>query len=249
MPKRDADLISSRENRWFRRFLDASVRHRDELVLEGPKQIADALGRGWSAIAFAAAADAGAPEGAAPVFRFAPALLRALTDARHPQGLLALMERPAASLESVLDGARLLVVLDAVQDPGNVGTIIRTAAAFEASGVLLTEGCADAFAPKALRASAGTALLLPVVSVARASLPDELERRSLPLWAAAAGGATHARIDLPAALVFGSEGQGVSDALLRRSRSIAIPIAPAVESLNVAAAAAILIHAAARGSS
>lgn len=240
MPKRPADLISSRENRWFRRFLDASLHHRDEVVLEGPKQIADALARGWSPIAFAAAPAVDAPD-AAPVFRFSPALVRALTDARHPQGLLALFARPAASLAAVLEGARLLVVLDGVQDPGNVGTIIRTAAAFGATGVLLTEGCADPFAPKALRASAGTALLLPVVGAIRASLPKELEQRGIHLYAAAAGGRDE-RIELPAALVFGSEGQGVSEELMRRSRVVSIPIAPGVESLNVAAAAAILIH-------
>lgn len=243
MPKPSTDLISSRENRWFRRFLDASLRHRDEIVLEGPKQIADALERGWSPVAFAASEEAEPPR-AAPAFRFAPSLFRELTDARHPQGLLALFERPASPLAAALERPRLLVVLDGVQDPGNVGAIIRTAAAFDASGVLLTEGCADPFAPKALRASAGTALLLPVVEVARAMLADELERRSIPLYAAAAGGEHLHRIELPAALVFGSEGKGVSEELMRRGRPISIPISPAVESLNVAAAAAILIHAA-----
>ncbi|HEU5162215.1 MAG TPA: RNA methyltransferase [Thermoanaerobaculia bacterium] len=247
MPTRPSDLISSRENRWFRRFLDAARTHREEILLEGPKQIADALERGWSPLAFAIA-DGDAPSAAAPAFRFAPALIRELTDARHPQGVLALFERPGSSLEDALAAARLVVVLDGVQDPGNVGAIIRTAAAFGASAVLLTEGCADPLAPKALRASAGTALLLPVVDVARAGLAAEIERRSIRLYAAAADGDAQ-RIELPAAIVFGSEGRGVSEELLARSRAISIPISPSVESLNVAAAAAILIHAALRGQS
>jgi RNA methyltransferase, TrmH family len=243
---RATDLISSRENRWFRRFLDASLRHHDEIVLEGPKQIADALDRGWSALALAVAEGVEPPSVSAPVLRFAPSLVRELTDARHPQGLLALFERPAVSLQEVLENPRLLVVLDGVQDPGNVGAIIRSAAAFEASGVLLTEGCADPFAPKALRASAGAALVLPVVDVGREELAARLERRAIPLYAAAAG-AGEVRIELPAAVVFGSEGRGVSEALMNRSRPVSIPISAKVESLNVAAAAAILIHAATRG--
>jgi TrmH family RNA methyltransferase len=247
MSKRSPDLISSRENRWFRRFLDAAARRRDELVLEGPKQIADALAGGWAPVAFALSEDAVAPETSAPLVRFTPGLLRELTDARHPQGVLALFERRPSSLDAALEAAGLLVILDGVQDPGNVGAIIRTAAAFEAAGVLLTEGCADPFAPKALRASAGAALLLPVVDVARAAVADELERRSIPLYAAAAGGAPATAISLPAAVVFGSEGKGVSEELMERARAISIPISPAVESLNVAAAAAILIHAIAPG--
>ena len=246
MPTRSTDLISSRENRWFRRFRDASLRHREEILLEGPKQVADALARGWSPLAFAVSAGVEPPSAsAAAAVRFAPALVRELTDARHPQGLFALFERPAPALDDALERPRLLVVLDGIQDPGNVGAIIRTAAAFEASGVLLTEGCADPFAPKALRASAGTALLLPIVELARKALAAELERRSIPLYAAAAGG-DPVRIELPAAIVFGSEGRGVSEELMRRSRPVSIPISGSVESLNVAAAAAILIHAATR---
>jgi TrmH family RNA methyltransferase len=138
--------------------------------------------------------------------------------------------------------APLVVVLDGIQDPGNVGTIVRIAAAFDASGVAVTEGSADPFAPKALRASAGSALALPIVQTTRAALLRELETRRIPLWAAVAGAAGRARPTRPAAIVFGSEGQGVSEDLLAVSKEISVPISPRVESLNVSAAAAIVLH-------
>ncbi|HVR44574.1 MAG TPA: RNA methyltransferase [Thermoanaerobaculia bacterium] len=243
MPQPSDERITSRQNRWFRRFLEASRSHEDEIVLEGPKAVRDAIARGWTPLAFALAPENVPPAGGVPSFVFAPALTRELTDTRHPQGVLALFERPRAALEPLLEvSSPLLVVLDGVQDPGNVGTIVRLAAAFEATGVVLTEGTADPFAPKALRASAGAALLVPIVEAPSATLVRLLAERDIPLWAATADGAPSPSLAPPAALALGSEGSGVSAEILAAARHVSIPISPAVDSINVAAAAAILLH-------
>lgn len=237
------ERITSRENRWFKRFAAAAQRHEDEIVLEGPKQIRDAIEQGWAPIAFALSEDAPSrPWQETPAITFSPALLREITDARHSQGVMALFERPHADPEGALQSGGILVVLDGIQDPGNVGTIVRLAAAFDASAAFLTEGSADPYSLKALRASAGTALLLPLVRMPRSLLLAELTERRIPRFAAAAGPAGELALPRPAALILGSEGQGVSAELLEGATTISIATSPGVESLNVAAAAAILLH-------
>lgn len=234
------ERITSRQNRWFRRFLAAAKDHDQEIVIEGPKQIADALGAGWKAIAVARSdEEQNAAVGAR--ISFTRALMRELTDTRHPRGVIALFERPSREAAAMFAGERtLIVVLDGIQDPGNVGTIVRLAAAFEATGVAITSGTADPFAPKAVRASAGAILLLPVISFERSELIATLAQRGVSLHAAVTG--THAaRLERPAAIAFGSEGNGVSEEILAAAIPVSVPISPRVESLNVAAAAAILL--------
>ena len=156
-----------------------------------------------------------------------------------PQGVLAIARAAEVSIADALAAAQAarwpLVVLDGVQDPGNVGAICRTAAAAGARAVAAVEGTADPFGTKAVRASAGTVFRL-AVSRGRWS--------ELSTWggfgAAASGGESHFRADLASGplLVFGGEVRG-----LRRNdlELVTIPMAPGVESLNVAAAAAILL--------
>jgi TrmH family RNA methyltransferase len=131
----------------------------------------------------------------------------------------------------------VLIALDGVQDPGNVGTIVRLAAAFDAAGVALLPGCADAFGPKAIRASAGAILHVPVVNVSAA----DLLTCGLPLHAADGSGELCEPPSEGAVLVFGNEGAGVSEELIRAATLLAIPTSARVESLNVAASAAILL--------
>ncbi|HKO54385.1 MAG TPA: TrmH family RNA methyltransferase, partial [Thermoanaerobaculia bacterium] len=173
--------ISSRQNPWFKRLREAIREHGGEIVIEGPKPIADALSLRWQPIAIvrrgldAAIADR--------EFAFAPELFDALSETKTSQGVIALFERPRtppAALFSRRDS--IVVALDGVQDPGNVGTIVRLAAAFDAAGVALLPGCADPFGPKAIRASAGAILTVPVAPVTAA----DLLASGLPLFAAAA---------------------------------------------------------------
>lgn len=214
--------IASRQNALYKRVREALREHDQEIVLEGPKQVDDALKQGWKPIALIKRGET-----------FTPELFDSLSDTRAPQNVIALFERPRASFTD-LDTKRLIVALDAVQDPGNVGTIVRLAAAFDCGGVVLLPGCADAFSPKAIRASVGSVLGVPVVK----ATVHELVKSGLPMFYADRGGAT---IDPTGILVFGNEGAGVSEPIRQHGKAIAIPMSDRVESLNVAASAAILL--------
>jgi RNA methyltransferase, TrmH family len=220
-------MITSRHNPLIKRIREAIREHRDEIVIEGPKAVSDAIAGGWKAIVVVERnVDVG------------EAAFDALAETRQPQGVIGLFERPRASAAAIL--ARrdtIAVALDGVQDPGNVGTIVRLAAAFDAGGVLLLPGCADAYAPKAIRSSAGAILTVPVATITE----QELIESGVPLVSTAMNGAA---IDPPArnaVLVFGNEGSGVSETLLRHSTLLSILMSGRVESLNVASSAAILL--------
>ncbi len=219
--------IRSRQNPLVKRIREAIREHDREIVIEGPKPVADAIAAGWKPIAVVRRDE----DVSAEVFDF-------LSETRHSQGVIGLFERPSFSASAIL--ARrdsVAVALDGVQDPGNVGTIVRLAAAFDASGVLLLPGCADPFGPKAIRSSVGAILSVAVA----ASTAQELLDADVPLFAADASGAA---IDPPtrnAVLIFGNEGSGVSRELRERATPIAIAMSSRVESLNVASSAAILL--------
>lgn len=236
MPK----TIASRQNPWFKRIREAIREHADEIVIEGPKPVADAIASGWTPITTITRGEEAAqslPWMIEPVI-FHPDLFDALTATRSPQSIIGLFERPVASFEDLMSRRNTVVIaLDGVQDPGNVGTIVRLAAAFDAAGVALLPGCADAFGPKAIRASAGAILYVPIVDVTY----DELLGSGLPLHAADAAGELCDPPSAEAVIVFGNEGAGVSDELIRAATLIAIPTSARVESLNVAASAAILL--------
>jgi TrmH family RNA methyltransferase len=220
--------IRSRQNPLVKRIREAIREHDREIVLEGPKPVADAIAGGWKPIVVLRRDEDVSPE-----------VFDSLSETRHSQGVLGLFERPQVDAASIL--ARrdaVAVALDGVQDPGNVGTIVRLAAAFDAGGVLLLPGCADPFGPKAIRSSVGAILNVPVAFVTARALIDA----GVPLFAADASGTV---LDPPASnavLVFGNEGAGVSAELLAHATPIAIPMSPRVESLNVASSAAILLY-------
>jgi TrmH family RNA methyltransferase len=219
------ETITSRQNGWFKRMDRAMREHGEEIVIEGPKQVDDAIRAGWKPIAVVGRD-----------LLFSDALVKALSDTKTSQGVLALFERPRFTLSDVL--ARrdtVAVALDGVQDPGNVGTIVRLAAAFDASGVILLPGCADAYSPKAIRASVGAALSVPIVEATAA------EVGGATLIYADGAGQVSAPPASNAIFVFGSEGSGISAEIRRAGRPIAISMSDRVESLNVAAAAAILL--------
>jgi TrmH family RNA methyltransferase len=220
-------MITSRSNAWFKRVRDAIREHASEIVIEGPKAVADAMAAGWKPIAVIG-----------KDFTFSPALLKAVTDTKTSQGVIGLFERPRWKADQIFSRRDTVVIaLDGVQDPGNVGTIVRLAAAFDAAGVILLPGCADAYGPKAIRASTGAILSVPVVEMPI----DSLLARGLPLYTADSQGSSTTPPARSAVLAFGSEGQGISEQLRHAARPIAIETSGRVESLNVAAAAAILL--------
>ena len=231
--------ITSRHNPLLKRIREAIREHNDEIVIEGPKPVADALASGWRPIAVVTReAGADLPAAQAVTVALADDLFDSLTETKNAQSVIGLFERPRARAAEIL--ARrdtIAVALDGVQDPGNVGTIVRLAAAFDASGVLLLPGSADAYGPKAIRASVGAILSVPV---ARTTLA-ELVESDVPLIATALDGASGDPPGRNAVIVFGNEGAGVSYAVLERAQHLSIPMSGRVESLNVASSAAILL--------
>ena len=161
-----------------------------------------------------------------------------------PQGALFLAKLPQVEPPKELTGRRYLV-LDGVQDPGNVGTIWRSADALGADGLLLVNGCADPYSPKVVRASMGACFRLPLWETTVEELEGLLERSGIPLYATALREDTVdvRQADLTrAAVVIGSEGRGVSRALLDRAgQTLKIPMRARCESLNAAGAAVIVL--------
>jgi len=229
-------------------------RDRAQHLVEGPNAVLAALAAGVVEELWAteeALAGLELPSGA-PLVQVAEHVLERVADAKTPQGIIALARTPSVSLAEVV-GRGLLVVLDAVADPGNVGTIVRTADAAGATAVVVTEGSADVFAPKTVRAAAGSTYHLPIVTdVALAEVVDACHAADQPVLGLDGSGersveyleGNHAAV----ALVLGNEAHGLPEAT-RASLDgrVAIALRGRAESLNVAAAAAIAIYAAARG--
>jgi RNA methyltransferase, TrmH family len=169
-----------------------------------------------------------------------------------PQGVAALVRLKEASLEDLLEKAKAgpLLAIVGIQDPGNLGTIFRSAEAFEGAGVLLGEGTVSPFNSKVVRASAGSIFRVPVVRASLAESLPELRKHGLRLIATSShkGTPLHAA-DLSVRLAFfiGSEGAGIRrDLLAKMDEVVAIPHSPKVESLNAGVAAGIVLYEAAR---
>ncbi len=194
-------------------------------------------------------------------------VMSAIADTESPQGVVALVSRPHFELNDVVhEGASLIVIADQLQDPGNLGSIIRTAEAAGANGVITTRYTVDPFNHKALRASMGAALRLPLATdVHRADTVALCRQRMIKIIASrpaerrpigliedaslveTSRAYTDADLTMAFALILGSEASGVSeDAAAQADEVVHIPMARSVESLNVAAAAAILLYEAAR---
>jgi TrmH family RNA methyltransferase len=177
------------------------------------------------------------------------ALFAALATTESTQGAMALVRPPDWSLENLFSKRTLVVVLDAVQDPGNAGNIARTAEAFGASGVIFGKGTVSPFNSKTLRASAGSLFRIPFVSgTDPQAVHATLFRRRLDVYAAmprAKKAVAETDLARPCAIVVGSEGAGVSPRLQELAVGVRIPT-EGVESLNAAMAAGILLYEAAR---
>lgn len=177
----------------------------------------------------------------------APHVAEKLAGTKTSQGVFVLFEQPAPPVER-LDTATHILALEGVQDPGNVGTLLRSAAAFGFDGVLLSKGCAAPFAPKTLRASMGAAGRLPVAPVQ--DLPQALQQLRARGVVCLAAALYHSRpLDeapqsYPDGLcaVIGSEGQGLTDAAVQAcDMAVRIPMTDLVESLNAGVAGSVLL--------
>ena len=176
------------------------------------------------------------------VVRVSKELMAYASQMEAPQGALFICRMPDEKAEPLRAGT---LVLDGVQDPGNLGTILRTADALGAPLLALTQGCADLWNPKTVRASMGAVFRLPVVSLTAQDLVSQCRARRLRLLASALSdtAAPIGETNLQnAVMLVGSEGKGVSPELLEAADGhVIIPIRSRCESLNAAAAAAILL--------
>lgn len=176
-------------------------------------------------------------------------LFRSLSTTETSQGVIALVRPPEWTLDQILRGKTLCVVLDGVQDPGNAGAIVRAAEAFGATGAAFLRGSVYPWNPKTLRSSAGSLFRLPLVhSMDHDLLLAALSQRRVRLYAAsprAKRTAAESDLSRPSAIIIGSEGGGVRRQLAERASGVRIPTS-GVESLNAAVAAGILLYEARR---
>jgi TrmH family RNA methyltransferase len=250
-----ASIIRSRDNprvkHWSRLAQDSRYRKKERRALiEGPhlvtalvdarlKPVALIVSEGYLAEIPASIKEAGIQ----PIV-LSEAVFRAVVEVETPQGIAAEIEIPAPGAASAVSAKGSCVFLDGVQDAGNVGAIIRSAAAFGIAGVVVDRACADPWSPKVLRAAMGGHFSLQIASVS--SLEDELERfKGTVICTVPKGGEDLRKADLAGRLgwLFGSEGKGVSSQLqAKAAMRVGIPTSAGTESLNVAAAAAICLY-------
>jgi TrmH family RNA methyltransferase len=289
-------VIASRDNKWLKEFrmtLRGGLPTESGAIgVEGPRLVEEALRSACPirAVLFSESGQRhhsrlapylGRSEVSIPVLHTTDRLFEGIADTEHPQGVAALVTPRSFSFEELLRSpsnsgqecaAALILVLVGVQDPGNVGTILRTAAAFGATAAIAAasgqSGTASPFAPKALRASAGAALHLPIL-IGQAAAPaiDQLRTSGIYVMASSSRGLISPEVGSPkpgaesqplltpwqvnwcrpVAILIGNEGQGLPDEIERAADArIRIPMSSSVESLNAAAAAAVLFYEAAR---
>ncbi|WP_378955863.1 TrmH family RNA methyltransferase [Pelosinus sp. sgz500959] len=183
------------------------------------------------------------------MIQVASSIYEKVTDTKEPQGIMAIVKKNVHSLEDRLEAKvkEFFIVLDEVQDPGNVGTMIRTAAAAGCTGVILTKGCADVFASKAVRGSMGSIFHVPIIEgLTRSEVISYLKEHDIEILATSLESSkVYFEIDFKQslAIVFGNEGNGVSQEFIEKAQErLYIPLANHVESLNVAASAAVILY-------
>ncbi|HHW42435.1 MAG TPA: RNA methyltransferase [Desulfotomaculum sp.] len=229
-------------------------------LLEGVRLVQEALSSGWPVEVLLYTG--GVEERAAGLLEqvrqkgirtvaVAEKLLMELTDTVNPQGVLAVVKRPGYTLgELFQDAPTLLVLVEGVADPGNLGTIIRSADAAGAGGVVLLPGTVDLYNPKTIRSTMGSLFHLPVVPAGEEELLAFLHSSGIQVVAGVPRGGTPLwTVDLtrPSALLVGSEAAGISSYWWDRAAHLAIiPMPGRAESLNVAAAASIMLYEAVR---
>ena len=214
-------------------------------MIEGPTLVADAVAAGVELLELYAEPGAAVPRGHEPML-VAPGTLAAVTDAVTSQGVAAVARLPQASLADVPAGAPVLVCV-AVADPGNAGTLLRSAEGAGFGAVLFTSGSVDPFAPKCVRASAGSVFRVPVVRGGEAAtVLDEVAgtgRRRIGTRATGAPSLVDADLTGPVAVVLGNEAHGLPSGLADHvDQWVSIPMAGRTESLNVAMAGTLLCY-------
>ena len=241
-------------------FRRAELTAKGECAIEGVKLVEEALRSGLrlGGIVFRESAHALAEKilpqinARVEVLVLPDSLFDSIVPSDAPQGVAALVKLHPASTDQLLERspAGPIVVAVGIQDPGNLGTILRSAEAFGAAGVFLAEGTVSPYNAKVLRGSAGSIFRLPVVKIASAELVPLLRQRGTRLVATSSHKGTplpEANWTLPLAIFIGSEGAGLPrDLVHQMDEALVIPQAAPVESLNAGVAASIVLYEAAR---
>jgi TrmH family RNA methyltransferase len=171
---------------------------------------------------------------------------RSAAETESPQGVMAIAAIPQRDLDGLAAGKRFrILVLDGVQDPGNAGTIVRTAAALGATATIALPGTVDLWNPKVIRSSMGAQFAHPVIHAPVEALLAFLQRGGIQLWCADAGGDPIDTASVPdrLAIALGNEGAGASAEIrTAATKHVSLPISQGVESLNVAVAAGIILY-------
>jgi TrmH family RNA methyltransferase len=260
---RSLRIVQSRQNARVKElragFANTSKTEQGRISIEGQHLLAEAILSGlrptavFVSLGAESLLDTVSIPGETEIIALPPDVFASAAVTDSPQGIAALVEPPIFTLEDALVGPRnpaspppLVLVLAGLQDPGNLGTLIRSAEAFGATGVITLPGTVSLWNQKALRASSGSIFRLPVI----AAHPDELfaalaQHRIPALAAVATDGESLVRHDLsrPAALILGNEGSGIPPEILRRADArLTIPCPGPVESLNAAVAGSILLY-------
>lgn len=247
-------VITSRENptvKLCRRLQNSGKARREEglFLAEGARLCREVLSCGLSVEAVLATRPALAANPwltEREVVEISPDVAAAVSDTKSPQGVFCLCRIPPAAPFSIRPGGRYLL-LDRLQDPGNLGTILRGAEAFGITAVILGSGCPDRFSPKVLRSTMGSVFRQPVLETDDLTgTVQRLRETGMPVWAAMPDDKARPVLKLPekggAAVVVGNEGSGVSPEVFRACcGAVYIPMAPGIESLNAAAAATVIM--------
>jgi TrmH family RNA methyltransferase len=261
MPVRVVESKDNARLKELRKALSGAVRTvQGHVGIEGPHLLEEALRAGLQVKTVFVAQDAErlldslhiSPE--TEILRLPAKLLNSALATENPQAIAALVEAPDWSWPHVLGarprGAALVVVLDGIQDPGNLGTILRSAEAFGATGIVSLPGTVSAWNPKAVRASAGSVFRIPILAVSEQECLEKLHEAGVKIFSTsvrAAQAAEQVELTGPVALIIGNEGNGVAgDLEAKADARITIPCPGPVESLNAAVAASVLLYEAAR---
>lgn len=254
---REKGLITSVHNpkiQWVRALQSRpKARHEENvLVVEGVRLCEEALQAGWNArLVFhtedlntrGQAVVEGYHSHAVPIEIVAPHVMQSISDADTPQGVLAVLNQSALPLP---DDLNFVLIPDGVRDPGNLGTMLRTARAAGVQAVFLPPGTVDPFSPKVVRAGMGVHFWLPIHLLSWKEIRSQLNKAGLNVYLAAADeGQPYLLADFraPIALIMGGEAQGAGEQAREiADRRVFIPMPGGGESLNVAAAAAILLY-------
>jgi RNA methyltransferase, TrmH family len=258
----DREVIKSRSNLFVRRLrgLIRDGREQGLIIIEGVRLAEEALASGIGLVEAAATVEMARTERGrklvdeiahrdVPIRWLEASVMSSLSEVETSQGILIVAHRPDLRSSLLGGDCPLILVVAGVQDPGNLGALLRTAEAAGVTSVFVGNGGADPFSPKALRGAMGSTFRLPIALRPAASELGALRRVGVKVWAASSGGTPYDRVDWsrPSALVVGNEGAGVSEAIARGcDGTVTVPMAGRVESLNVAVAAGAILFEAAR---